>query len=45
MGEALLLASRRLTPQKLQQTAYEFLDPELGEALKYMLGLPPGCVY
>lgn len=38
MGEALLLASRRLVPQKLQHSGYEFLDPELGEALKYMLG-------
>jgi len=39
MGEALLLASRRLLPQKLKQSGYQFLDPELGEALKYMLGL------
>jgi uncharacterized protein (TIGR01777 family) len=44
MGEALLLASRRLWPQKLQQSGYEFLDPELGEALKYMLGLSAGYV-
>ncbi|MBS1991197.1 MAG: TIGR01777 family oxidoreductase [Cyanobacteria bacterium SZAS LIN-3] len=42
MGEALLLASRRLLPQKLKQTGYQFLDPELGEALKYMLGLSAG---
>jgi uncharacterized protein len=44
MGEALLLASRRLVPQKLLQTGYEFLDPELGEALKYTLGLSAGYV-
>jgi len=42
MGDALLLASRRLLPQKLKQTGYQFLDPELGEALKYMLGLSAG---
>ncbi|MBU6450721.1 MAG: TIGR01777 family oxidoreductase [Cyanobacteria bacterium REEB67] len=42
LGEALLLTSRRLLPQKLKQTGYQFLDPELAPALKYMLGLSAG---
>ncbi len=39
MAEALMLASLRVLPQKLKQTGYQFQDPDLEPALKFMLGL------
>lgn len=38
MADALLLASARVRPAKLEATGYEFLDPELEAALAHMLG-------
>lgn len=39
MADALLLASARVVPGRLQETGYEFLDPELEAALGHMLGM------
>jgi hypothetical protein len=38
MADALLLASARVVPERLQQTGYSFRHPELGSALRHMLG-------
>ncbi|MGE0610538.1 MAG: TIGR01777 family oxidoreductase [Pirellulales bacterium] len=38
MADALLLASARVRPKRLEQTGYEFREPELGPALSHMLG-------
>lgn len=38
MAEALILPSQRVLPQKLQQDGYEFLDAEMGKAIKLQLG-------
>jgi uncharacterized protein (TIGR01777 family) len=38
MADALLLASARVHPAKLEASGYEFLDPELEAALGHMLG-------
>ncbi len=37
MADALLLASQRVVPQKLQQLGYSFLYPELSAALNHVL--------
>ncbi len=38
MGEALLLASARVNPERLKQTGFEFFNPELEDALRHELG-------
>lgn len=38
MAEELLLSSTHVTPTKLTNTGYVFREPELGEALRWMLG-------
>lgn len=38
MAEELLLSSTQVTPAKLINTGYVFREPELGEALRWMLG-------
>ncbi len=38
MADALLLASARLVPERLQQTGYVFRRPELEDALRHLLG-------
>lgn len=38
MADALLLASARVTPERLQRTGYEFRFAELDSALRYCLG-------
>ena len=38
MADALLLASQRMQPAKLQETGYRFRYPELEEALRHLLG-------
>lgn len=38
MAEATLLASQRVRPQRLQESGYRFIWPELGPALEQMLG-------
>jgi uncharacterized protein len=38
MGETLLLSGQRVVPKKLQESGYKFLQPEIGEALRSMLG-------
>jgi len=38
MGEALLLSSSQVVPQKLQASGYHFRHPQLEEALRSMLG-------
>jgi len=38
MADALLLASARLVPERLQQTGYAFRHPELEGALRHVLG-------
>lgn len=38
MGEALLLNGHRVVPKKLQESGYQFLYPEIGKALRSMLG-------
>ena len=38
MGDALLLASNRVVPEKLAAAGYDFRDPELGAALRRVLG-------
>lgn len=40
MGESLLLYGQRVSSQKLQQTGYKFLYPELESALRHVLGRP-----
>ncbi|CAN5201465.1 TIGR01777 family oxidoreductase [soil metagenome] len=42
MADALLMASVRVLPQKLKQTGYEFQDPDLLDAIKYLLGRGAG---
>ena len=37
MADALLLASTRVLPRRLEETGYRFRFPELGEALRYLL--------
>jgi hypothetical protein len=37
MGETLLLSGQRVVPKKLQESGYQFLHPEIGEALRSML--------
>jgi uncharacterized protein (TIGR01777 family) len=38
MADALLLASTRVSPQRLQETGYKFRFPELEPALRHLLG-------
>ena len=38
MADALLLASARVFPRRLEATGYRFRFPELGEALRHLLG-------
>jgi NAD dependent epimerase/dehydratase family enzyme len=38
MGDALLLASTRVEPARLQETHYTFRYPELAGALRHVLG-------
>jgi uncharacterized protein (TIGR01777 family) len=38
VADALLLASQRVEPAKLKETGYEFRHPELGGALRHLLG-------
>jgi uncharacterized protein len=38
MADALLLASARIVPERLQQTGYVFRQPELEGALRHLLG-------
>lgn len=38
MGEALILASVRVLPQRLKQAGYKFVDEDLAGALRHMLG-------
>ena len=38
IADALLLASQRMQPAKLQETGYRFRYPELEEALRHLLG-------
>jgi hypothetical protein len=38
MGESLLLASQKVSAQKLQASGYEFLYPEIEGALRHLLG-------
>jgi len=38
MADALLLASARVVPERLQQTGYVFRHPELEGALRHLLG-------
>jgi uncharacterized protein (TIGR01777 family) len=38
MADALLLASTRIVPERLQQTGYVFRHPELESALRHLLG-------
>ena len=38
MADALLLASARVFPRRLEETGYPFRFPELGAALRHMLG-------
>jgi NAD dependent epimerase/dehydratase family enzyme len=38
MAEALLLASARLKPARLEETGYRFREPDLEGALRRMLG-------
>ena len=40
MADALLLASQRLMPSRLQATGYKFRYPELEGALRHLLGRP-----
>jgi NAD dependent epimerase/dehydratase family enzyme len=38
MADALLLASTRVAPRRLEETGYHFRYPELGGALRHLLG-------
>ncbi|MEX1224339.1 MAG: DUF1731 domain-containing protein, partial [Pirellulales bacterium] len=38
MADALILCSARVLPRALEQTGYEFVDPELEPALRKLLG-------
>ncbi|MCI0714065.1 MAG: TIGR01777 family oxidoreductase [Chloroflexi bacterium] len=38
MGDSLLLANQKVSSQKLQDSGYEFLYPEIEEALRHVLG-------
>jgi uncharacterized protein len=38
MADALLLASTRVLPQRLEQTGYHFRCPTLESALRHVLG-------
>jgi len=40
MADALLLASARVLPRRLEETGYRFRFPELGGALRHLLGRP-----
>lgn len=40
MADALLLASARVVPRRLEETGYRFRFPELGGALRHLLGRP-----
>jgi len=42
MADALLMASVRVLPQKLKQSGYEFQDPDLLDAIKFLIGRGPG---
>jgi uncharacterized protein (TIGR01777 family) len=42
MADALLLASARVVPARLQASGYPFRHPELEEALRHLLGRPKG---
>jgi uncharacterized protein (TIGR01777 family) len=39
MADALLLASARVFPRRLEETGYRFLFPELHAALRHLLGM------
>jgi uncharacterized protein len=41
MADALLLASTRVEPARLQETGYTFRYPDLEGALRYLLGKTP----
>ena len=41
MADALLLASARVVPRRLEETGYRFRFPELHGALRHLLGKPP----
>ena len=43
MADALLLASARVVPRRLQETGYRFLFPELPAALRHLLGKGKEC--
>lgn len=38
MADALLLSGARVTSRRLEETGYRFLHPEIGEALRHLLG-------
>ena len=38
MADTLLLASARVVPRRLEETGYKFRFPELGGALRHLLG-------
>ena len=40
MADALLLASQRVVPSRLQASGYRFQYPELEGALRHLLGRP-----
>jgi hypothetical protein len=40
MADALLLASARVLPRRLEETGYRFRFPELGGALRHLLKRP-----
>jgi hypothetical protein len=43
MADALLLASARVVPRRLEETGYNFRYPELGGALRHLLGKGKEC--
>jgi uncharacterized protein (TIGR01777 family) len=45
MADALLLASTRVEPARLQETGYTFRYPDLEGALRYLLGQVPGAAH
>jgi hypothetical protein len=40
MADALLLASTRVVPRRLEETGFRFRFPELHGALRHLLGKP-----
>jgi NAD dependent epimerase/dehydratase family enzyme len=43
MADALLLSSARVVPRRLEETGYNFRYPELGGALRHLLGKGKEC--